>query len=169
MKSFFRKAHVTIQDFLMGKGTNEDARNAWIGKQLKGIRGGNRILDAGAGQLKWKKACSHLNYVSQDFCEYEGKGDGKGMQRGKWDTGGIDLVSDITDIPVEDHSFDAILCSEVFEHIPNPELAIKEFSRIIKENGTLLITTPYASLTHFAPYHFYSGFNVYWFESILKK
>lgn len=169
MKKLFWKAYHSCSEFLMGKSTNEETRNTWIAKQLKGIPRGCRILDAGAGQLKWKKACAHLNYVSQDFCEYKGKGDGKGMQKGEWDTGGIDLVSDITDIPVEDHSFDVILCSEVFEHISNPELAVREFSRIIKNDGTLLLTAPYASLTHFAPYHFYSGFNRYWFESVLKK
>lgn len=46
---------------------NEERRNEWIEKQLKSIPDGLRILDAGAGELRWKKFCSHLEYVSQDF------------------------------------------------------------------------------------------------------
>jgi SAM-dependent methyltransferase len=59
------------------------------------------------------------------------------------------------------------MCIEVFEHLPEPIAAIKEFSRLLKPNGKLIITVPFASLTHFAPYHFYSGFNRYFFEHFL--
>jgi len=45
--------------------------------------------------------------------------------------------------------------------------ALKEFTRLIKPDGYLLITAPFASLTHFAPYHFASGFNRYWYEKHL--
>lgn len=33
---------------------NEERRNEWIEKQLKSIPDGLRILDAGAGELRWK-------------------------------------------------------------------------------------------------------------------
>jgi ubiquinone/menaquinone biosynthesis C-methylase UbiE len=81
----------------------------------------------------------------------------------------LDIISDITKIPVKKSSFDAIMCTKVFEHIINPELAVKEFSRIIKKNGYLLITAPFCSLTHFAPYHFSTGFNKYYYQEVLSK
>lgn len=149
-------------------GTNNDqVRIDWIANALKSIPIGCRILDAGAGELRLKPYCTHLDYVSQDFCQYEGKGDGNALQTGNWDTTRIDIISNITTIPVPDASFDAVLCSEVFEHIPNPVFAIKEFSRILKPGGILLITAPFCSLTHFAPYHFASGLNRYWYEEHL--
>jgi SAM-dependent methyltransferase len=77
-------------------------------------------------------------------------------------------VSDITAIPVDDASFDYILCTEVLEHVPDAIAAIREFSRILKPGGTLLTTAPFCSLTHFAPYHF-SGYNHYWWEYHLPK
>ncbi len=91
-----------------------------------------------------------------------GGGDGTGLQVGKWDNTRLDIVSDITRIPVDDASFDAILCTEVFEHIPDAISAVHEFARILKPGGTLLITGPFNSLTHFAPYHF-CGHNRYWY------
>lgn len=130
---------------------------------------GIKILDAGAGELRWKDTCSHLQYTSQDFCQYDGVGNSDGLNTGKWDTSAVDIVSDITAIPVEAASFDAVLCTEVLEHIPNPELAICEFARVLSKDGILILTAPFCSLTHMAPYHFVSGFNRYWYESVLDK
>jgi ubiquinone/menaquinone biosynthesis C-methylase UbiE len=146
---------------------NQKTREAWLENTLKKIPAGSRILDAGAGEQKYKKFCTHLNYVSQDFAQYDGKGDGIALQTKKWDTSNLDIVSDITSIPESDASFDAIMCIEVFEHIPEPILAIKEFSRLLKPGGHLILTAPFCSLTHMAPYHFYSGYNRYFYKKHL--
>lgn len=143
---------------------NEDNRNQWLKSALSNIPYGSRILDAGAGELTNKSLCSHLQYVSQDLCEYDGEGNFEGLQTGKWDTNLIDLVCDITAIPEPNESFDAILCSEVFEHLPDPLKALDEFSRLLKPGGILILTAPFASLVHFAPYHYSSGFSRYWYE-----
>lgn len=138
---------------------NEATREAWLEQALKQIRPGSRILDAGAGELKYRKFCSHLDYVSQDFARYDGTGDSQGLQMGSWDQSRLDIVSDITSIPEPDGSFDAIMCVEVFEHLPDPLLALKEFTRLLKTGGQLIVTAPFCSLTHFSPYHYYSGFS----------
>ena len=148
---------------------NEKNRKIWIQKTLKSIPKGYRILDAGAGELRYKEYCSHLQYVSQDFGQYDGQGDDKGLQTKEWDNSKLDIISDISSIPEPDASFDAIMCIEVFEHLPEPVDAIKEFSRLLKKDGILIITAPFASLTHFAPYHFYSGFNRYFYEKHLNS
>jgi ubiquinone/menaquinone biosynthesis C-methylase UbiE len=147
---------------------NVSARERWLKKTLKEIPSGQGILDAGAGELKYKKFCSHLKYVSQDFGQYTGEGN-EGLQTGTWDNGKLDIVSDIAEIPVDDGSQDNIMCIEVFEHLPQPQLAIKEFSRIIKKGGTLIITAPFCSLTHFAPYYFGNGYSKYFYEKFLKE
>ena len=146
--------------------TNNNKRNrqAWLKKTLADIPSGSRILDAGAGELRKKPLCDHLEYVSQDLCQYDGKGDGLGLQKGQWDTTRIDLVCDINAIPEPDASFDAILCSEVLEHLPDPLKALDEFSRLLKPAGKLILTAPFSSLVHFAPQHFCTGFSRYWYE-----
>jgi SAM-dependent methyltransferase len=153
---------------LFGNG-NEAKRVAWVEKQLKALPAGSRLLDAGAGQQRYKDCCSHLEYVSQDFAQYDGKGDQTGFQMGTFDYKNVDIISDITSIPRPNESFDAILCTEVFEHIPNPIAAIKELSRLLKKGGTLILTAPFWSSTHYAPYHFYSGFNRYFYKHFLPE
>lgn len=148
---------------------NESTRLAWLTRVLRQIPQGSRILDAGAGECQYQKLCSHLNYVSQDFAKYNGKGDGKGLQKGRWNQREIDIISEITNIPEPDDSFDAVLCSEVLEHLPQPVLAIKEFSRLLKKGGYLILTAPFSSLTHYSPYYFYSGFSRNFYETFLSK
>ena len=144
--------------------TNEDKRNLWLRQTLGSLPAGLRILDAGAGELRNKILCEHLHYVSQDVCQYEGSGDRKGLHTGTWDTSRIDIVCDITSIPEPDASFDAILCSEVFEHLTDPLQALDEFRRLLKPGGKIILTAPFSSLVHFAPYHFATGFSRYWYE-----
>ena len=143
--------------------------DAWVEAQLNKLPRGSKIIDVGAGEQKYKRFCTHLDYVSQDFCEYSGQGNEQGLQMGTWDTSKTDIVSDITSIPAEDEAFDAVLCTEVFEHIPDPPLALREIHRILKRGGVLILTAPFMSETHFAPYHYCSGFDKYWYEYHLPR
>lgn len=117
------------------------------------IKSGSKILDAGAGSVKYKKFFPDCVYKTQDFKQY----------------GDIDYISDITNIPVEESSFDAIICTEVLEHLSRPDLAIKEFSRILKESGNLYLTAPLMSGIHQSPYHFYGGFSRFWYLKYLNE
>lgn len=161
-----------MKEFLDGKSKDINAfnRDKWVIEHLRELPEGMKMLDAGAGEMRYKEYCAHLDYVSQDFCEYTGgEGVDYGLQTKQWNTSKIDIVSDIIDMPVKDDSFDAVLCTEVLEHLPYPEKAIQEFSRIIRKDGVLLLTAPFCSLTHFAPYHYCTGFNIFWYEKHLEE
>jgi 2-polyprenyl-3-methyl-5-hydroxy-6-metoxy-1,4-benzoquinol methylase len=45
-------------------------------------------------------------------------------------------------LPYRDDSFDYVACLEGLEHIENYHHALREFSRILKKDGILLISTP---------------------------
>lgn len=146
---------------------NEATRVAWLERTLTRLPPGARILDAGAGEQRFRSFCTHLDYVSQDFGKYDGEGDRRGLQMGTWDQSNLDIVSDIISIPEPDASFDAVLCVEVFEHLPDPVAAIREFSRLLRPGGEMILTAPFCSITHFAPHHYFTGFNRYFYETHL--
>src|SRR5256885_11973581 len=100
---------------------NETARDRWIEANAKGIAPRSRVLDVGAGPCKYRRLFTHCEYKAHDFARYEGT---------EHSYGELDLVSDIGEIPVPDGSFDWIICTEVLEHVPRPDLALREFSRI---------------------------------------
>lgn len=143
---------------------NQVERDKWITRELLALPAGGRILDAGAGTQPYRTACAHLRYFSQDFGGYDGKGDQVGLQTGTFEYGHLDYLCDILSIPEEDGFFDAILCSEVLEHITDPVAALREFSRLLRPGGKLILTAPFCSLTHFSPYHFSTGFSRYFYE-----
>ncbi len=148
---------------------NANNRNLWLEKVLKGIPSDSKILDAGAGNTNKKKYCDHLEYISQDIAQYAGTENTGGLHTGEVDYSKLDLVCDITDIPLEDNSLDAIMCIEVIEHLEDPLLAFKEFSRLLKKEGLLILTAPFNSLTHYAPYHYSTGFSKYYYQKHLPN
>ncbi len=148
---------------------NEATRIRWLEQILARIPRGSRILDAGAGECPFKSLCDHLIYVSQDFAQYDGRGDRGGLQMGSWNQTGLDIVGDITAIPEPDASFDAVMCIEVLEHVPDPLAALRELGRLLKPNGQLILTAPFCSLTHFSPFHFASGFSRHFYEHHLPE
>lgn len=137
---------------------NDTNRNEFVKRFAQLLPPGSKVLDAGAGPCKYKPEFQHCEYSAQDFAKYEGS---------EHSYGELDYVCDITDIPEADGTFDCIICTEVFEHIPRPDEAVKEFSRLLKAGGSLLVTAPLGSGIHMAPYYFYGGFSPYWYEYFL--
>jgi SAM-dependent methyltransferase len=66
------------------------------------------------------------------------------------DSTGPDVVADITrfNSHIPDESFDALMCTEVLEHVVDPFAAIRELRRIVKVGGHILFTTPLNARIH---------------------
>lgn len=56
---------------------------------------------------------------------------------------------DITDIQYPDESFDFILCSHVFEHVPNDRLGMSELQRVLRRGGSAIMQVPLRGDTTF--------------------
>jgi SAM-dependent methyltransferase len=147
---------------------NHQAREQWISKTLSALPEGSSLLDVGAGECAYKKHCGHLDYLAQDIAQYDGVGDGAGLQTGQWDTSQLDFVCDLYDIP-EDRTFDTVFCSEVIEHVVDPVRAVEKMARLVSPGGRMILTAPFNSLTHFAPYHYCTGFSQYFYQYHLER
>jgi SAM-dependent methyltransferase len=163
-----------LRNRIRRKINNQFERDDFVIDRLNALPAGSLILDAGCGSQRYRKDCSHLRYMAQDFGQYSvddrqmlGREDAG--QKRPYEYGPLDYTGDICDIPEEPGIFDAILCTEVFEHIPNPQDALKEFSRLLKGDGTLILTAPGNCFRHMEPYFFYSGFSDHWYEVSLAK
>jgi SAM-dependent methyltransferase len=142
-----------IQEF------NQSDRDAWVQSRASQLPAGSRVLDVGAGTCPYRMAFAHCEYVAHDFKKYAGVKLG-----GVPGYGQLDIVSDITALPVEDAVFDAVLCTEVLEHVPEPILALRELARVVRPGGEIIITAPLGSGLHMLPFHYYGGFTPEWYR-----
>lgn len=146
---------------------NQRNRDRWIESIAKKLPPKTKVLDIGAGTCPYRKFFRHCNYVTHDFRKY--KKVHRELSEYIWKYGKIDIVSDITSIPVADASFDVIICTEVLEHVPEPIKALQEISRILRVRGKLFLSSPLGSGIHQQPHHFYGGFTPYFYRKYLKQ
>lgn len=52
------------------------------------------------------------------------------------------LQADVLKIPLSDNSVHTAICTQVLEHLPEPELAIEELIRITKPKGKIVLSVP---------------------------
>jgi ubiquinone/menaquinone biosynthesis C-methylase UbiE len=138
-------------------------RDRWVAEQAKQLPVGCKVLDVGAGSCPYRHLFDHCEYRTQDVALL----DGEQLRHGGY--GRIDYVGDATDIPAPDAEFDAVLCTEMLEHHPEPIRVVKELARILKPSGVLVLTAPLGSGIHQEPYHFYGGYTPYWYEKFLTE
>jgi SAM-dependent methyltransferase len=136
-------------------------RDRWVAQQAATLPAGARVLDMGAGSCPYRPLFAHCRYQSQDFAGL----DGEQLRHGAY--GQIDYRCDIASVPVADGEFDAILCTEVLEHVREPVKVVQEMARILKPGGRLMLTAPLGSGIHQEPYHYYGGYTPYWYHDFL--
>lgn len=81
---------------------------------------------------------------------------------------GVQIIGDAQAIGLADAIFDVVLCTEVLEHLPEPQRAIDEMFRVLKPGGTLLLTTRFLFPIHDAP-HDYFRFTKYGLRHLLRR
>ena len=69
--------------------------------------------------------------------------------------GQFDYVCDLRSIPVPDDRFDAIICTQVLAHMADPAAVLREFRRILRPGGRLLLSCPLFFQENEKPYDFF--------------
>jgi len=130
---------------------------SFVANVAKSLPENASILDAGAGESVYKKLFSHCSYKAIDLAVGESR----------WNYSNLDYVGPLHDMPIEDGVFDAVLCTQVLEHLEWPRESVKEMYRVLKPGGKLYMTVPMAHPVHQAPYDFFR-YTSYGIESICK-
>jgi hypothetical protein len=81
----------------------------------------------------------------------------------------LDLNVALSGIQKYGMSFDLILCSQVWEHIWNHDVALKNLMSIMNQGSYLWIASPASNRAHGSPFYFSAGFTSEYFANNLSK
>jgi SAM-dependent methyltransferase len=81
---------------------------------------------------------------------------------------GVVIVGDAQALGIGDAMFETVLCTEVLEHLPEPQKAIDEMYRVLRPGGELLLTTRFLFPLHDAP-HDYFRYTKYGLRHLLRR
>lgn len=104
-----------------------------------------RVLDAGAGECRFKHAFSRARYVGVD----------SGQGNRTWDYSRLDAVAALESLPFTDSSFDRVLCIVVLEHSSEPGRVMEEFRRVLVSGGTVHMVVPHMWEEHQRPHDYF--------------
>ena len=101
---------------------------------------GKRVLDVGCGDKPYYPYfAGAASYVGVDVKENRA----------------ADVIGSIDAIPVEDGSFDVVLCTQVLEHVDDPGAAVRELHRVCAPGGRVLLSTHGVQVFHPNPNDFW--------------
>jgi SAM-dependent methyltransferase len=106
------------------------------------VQPGVAVVDIGCGEQPLRNVVENLggNYTGVDVDQNV--------------RGTVDVIADISCVPLPDNSFDVVLCTEVLEHIPDTSAAFVELRRLCRPGGVVILTTPFMYPLHEEPHDF---------------
>ncbi len=109
------------------------------------VEKGAWVLDAGAGECRYKEFFRHAHYIGLDFA----------LGDASWDYGKLDVIGDLLHIPIADNAFDAVICTQVLEHVCEPKRVLCEINRVLRPGGHLFLSAPQWWFQHQKPHDYY--------------
>lgn len=109
------------------------------------------VLDVGCGTKPYRAFVAATRYTGLDYDSPERRSQGI-----------ADVFYDGGTFPFSDARFDGVLCTQVFEHVFNPEEFLREIARVMRPGGALVLTVPFVWDEHEKPHDFarYSSFGL---------
>lgn len=119
---------------------------------------GSLVLDAGAGEGRFRHLFAHTEYMGVDLA----------VGDSTWNYTGLDAVNSLAQLCFADDTFDAVIFTQVMEHVPEPDSVIAELSRVLRPGGQLILVAPQSWHEHQIPYDFYR-YTSYGLRYLLEK
>ena len=116
---------------------------------------GGRVLDVGCGDGR------HLRATAARGCSAIGVDYDAAVLRDARSRGGVRLeylAADASRLPCRAAAFDAVICTETLEHLPDDSGAMREIARVLRPGGRMLGAVP----SHFTELVFWRLSRGYW-------
>ena len=122
---------------------------AGLGEFFPELKG--ELLDVGCGRKPYRAMIPATRYVGLEIDTPRSR-----------ETAVADAYYAGRIFPFTDESFDAVFCSQVFEHVFSPAEFLREINRVLRPGGCLLLTVPFVWDEHEQPHDFarYSSFGL---------
>lgn len=101
-----------------------------------------KILDIGCGRGFYVHALTFYNFEKEIWGVDNNQGYLSEAKESIQDERVHLLRGTVYSVPFADNYFDAIICSEVLEHLKNDRRALLEIYRVLKKGGSLIVTVP---------------------------
>jgi SAM-dependent methyltransferase len=113
----------------------------WLEEQATAVPGPYRVLDVGCGPKPYYPFFAERasEYVGVDVAPHAA----------------ADLVGPVEALPVDDASFDLVLCTQVLEHCDEPGRAVAELRRVTAPGGRVLASTHGVQVYHPSPHDYW--------------
>jgi len=115
----------------------------WTDQMLSGVRADGRILDNGCGTGLMFDKLNPSQVVGLDISSEMLKYAAKHSDQL--------ILGNSQKLPLKDNSFDVVFCRSLLHHLPEPELAIKEISRVLRSQGQAVFADTNSSLLSYLP------------------
>jgi 2-polyprenyl-3-methyl-5-hydroxy-6-metoxy-1,4-benzoquinol methylase len=80
----------------------------------------------------------------------------------------VDIICEATDLNIPSNEYDTVFSTQVLEHVDDPFQMLNEAFRVLKSNGCIILTAPFAWELHEEPYDFYR-YSKYGLKSMFEK
>jgi ubiquinone/menaquinone biosynthesis C-methylase UbiE len=121
-------------------------RRAWTIFEWLGPTAGKTILDCGCGRGFYLKMLRHLSGTSRLLgIDREFPLLVKARRNLAGSSGILPANASVYHLPYADATFDAVILSEVLEHVEDEAAALREIRRALAPGGLLVITVPHAN------------------------
>ena len=115
----------------------------WLNEKKSKSNNNLKLLIAGCGNGRHVRLATELGFDVKAIDISEKMVNATKVEEKKYGrTGENIIISDVCDLPFIDEEFDLIICIAVLHHLPFDlcEVALNEFSRVLKNKGELLIS-----------------------------
>jgi SAM-dependent methyltransferase len=115
---------------------------AFVRDVADSLASGATVLDVGAGRSPYRELFAHCDYRTTDWENSVHELD-------------VDFIAPAEGLPVPDEAFDAVLYTQVLEHVAEPAAVLAEAARVLRDGGGVFVSVPFVWELHELPFDYW--------------